>query len=80
MKLFPVGHAVLVEAVLLFCSLSNPGQCIERKFPMDADPSVGPTPFSCVSGGQQQAAAFLDEHPGWRLAKWGCGVVPSEKL
>jgi hypothetical protein len=47
---------------------------------MDADPSVGPTPFSCVSGGQQQAAAFLDEHPGWRLAKWGCGVVPSEKL
>jgi hypothetical protein len=65
---------MIFEAVLVFCSLSNPSVCKERIYPMNFD-NTNITPYTCMVNAQMTAAEFLQDYPDWRLAKWGCNRV-----
>lgn len=64
-----------LEAVFLFCALAAPADCIEKRAPISPE---GMTPYSCALHGQQMAADLLREHPGYRLARWGCNRVAEQ--
>lgn len=70
---------MILEAVLMFCSLVDPTVCVERIYPMNvSDTTI--TPYTCMVNAQMTAADFLRDYPDWRLAKWGCNRVHKDNL
>jgi hypothetical protein len=59
----------MVELVLLFCLTKDSTTCVERRTPIDAA-----LPMACMIAAQQQAAAYIEEHPKYRVARMGCEV------
>ncbi len=64
----------MIELVVVYCLAADPKQCVEQHSPLDS-----PLPMTCMVAGQQQAAAYVWEHPKYRLARWRCEVdVPKQ--
>ncbi|MEJ0047041.1 MAG: hypothetical protein WDN04_13700 [Rhodospirillales bacterium] len=60
----------MIELVLVFCLISDGNACIERRPTLD--PAAGP--MACLTEAQPIAAAYLAEHPKYRLSTWRCKV------
>jgi hypothetical protein len=70
---------MFLEAVLVFCSISNPSQCMEKTYPYSWDMSYV-TPYTCMVNAQATAAEYLQDHPDLRLVKWGCNRSHKEPI
>ena len=60
----------MIELIALACSLLSPFNC------KDVSLAVAEiTPMQCVMGAQSRASEWIDQHPGWRIAKLTCGKL-----
>jgi hypothetical protein len=59
----------MIELVLSICLIAEPSRCkdVHLTFMEGAD-----TPHACMMNGQTEIAKWMDSHPDWRVAKWGC--------
>ncbi len=60
----------MVQLVLIYCLSNDALSCVERRPPLDLDPS----PMACMIAAQPIAAEYLREHPAYRLATWRCEI------
>ncbi len=58
----------MILLTLVLCALNSGSACVERVMPTPFE-----SPLGCMVAGQEQAAAWLAEHPGYRLDGWRCG-------
>ena len=59
--------------ILTVCGLAAPERCAETRLQL-VDVGI----VQCMTGGQQAAAQWMDEHPGRRVARWRCGYPERE--
>ena len=55
----------MIVLVLIVCLSAEPATCREERPPIDAASAM-----ACMVQGQQIAAAWVEEHPKWRLTGW----------
>jgi hypothetical protein len=60
----------VVELVLVYCLAADASACVERRPALDAASG----PMACMFQAQPLAAAYLAEHPKYRLSTWRCEV------
>ena len=60
----------MIELVLVYCLAADAKSCVERRPVLD-DVSG---PMACMTAAQPLAAAYLAEHPKYRLSTWRCEV------
>ncbi len=60
----------MVELVLVYCLAADASACVERRPMLDAVSS----PMACLTEAQPLAAAYLAEHPKYRLSTWRCEI------
>jgi len=60
----------MVQLVLIYCLAAHAAVCAEQR-PVLEQPL---TLSGCVVGAQQAAAAYIAEHPEWRLERWRCEI------
>ena len=63
-----MGAGLMLALILTVCTLAQPEQCAETRL-IYADVS----PIQCALHGQEQAAAWAEDHPTLRVARWRCG-------
>jgi hypothetical protein len=60
----------VIELVIAACLAT--GECKETKLTYDAgDVSL----MTCIVAGQAEIARWQQQHPGWKVARWHCGVA-----
>ncbi len=59
----------MIELVLSICLIAEPEKCKDVRLTF-AEENV--TPYACVMTGQIEIAKWMDSHPDWQVAKWGC--------
>lgn len=60
----------VVQLVLIYCLSKDALSCVERRPPLDLDPS----PMACMMAAQPIAAQYLEEHPAYKLSAWRCEI------
>jgi hypothetical protein len=58
----------MIELVFVVCLLSAPDRCEERSLAFLAQSG----PFACMFQAPPELAAWIGEHPGFRVASWHC--------
>lgn len=66
---------MLSTLVLTVCLATNPDIC--RSVPISTEPPLA-LPYVCARVGQEEAAKYIEEHPGWVVKKWRCGPPRNE--
>lgn len=59
----------MIELVMSICLIAEPTKCKDVRLSF-AEQNL--TPHSCVMNGQIEIAKWIDTHPDWQVAKWGC--------
>ncbi len=59
----------MLALTLSVCLLSDPNVC--KDVPLNISDTM--TPMQCLLSSQQEAAKWLDNNAGWRIAKMTCG-------
>lgn len=55
--------------VIVFCHFGEPVEChVERLVPESQ------VPIGCLAEGQERAAAWIEDHPGWSLVRPICEI------
>lgn len=60
----------MTELIFIACLSLSPHQCEERVMTF-----TDVTPLACAVGAQAVLAEWADDRPGWRIARWKCGVA-----
>jgi hypothetical protein len=60
----------MTELVFIACLAMSPTQCEERVLTF-----TNVTPMTCAMGAQGVLAQWSGDRPGWRIARWRCGVA-----
>jgi hypothetical protein len=60
----------MIELVIAACLAT--GECRESRLTYDP---YDVTLMTCMVSGQAQVARWAEEHPGWRVTRWRCGVA-----
>ncbi len=58
----------MVELILTVCALAAPSQCEEKRLQFVSDGSL----MQCMMQAPPYLAAWSNEHPETRVAKWRC--------
>jgi len=59
----------MIELVLVVCLIDRPDQCRDVGVTYLAE---NLTPMQCIMQAPPHMARWVDEHPGWRVARWTC--------
>lgn len=62
----------MIELAFMTCLLMEPSECQDRQM-FFYDVSV----MACVLGAQPVLAKWVQQHPGWHVARWKCRAVQS---
>jgi hypothetical protein len=65
----------MIAIILSTCLVSNPAVCREQIIPLDSETSA----MRCVMTAPPHLAKWNDEHPEWRVVRWQCRPVTSER-
>jgi hypothetical protein len=60
----------MIERVLVYCLAADAKSCVERRPVLDEVNG----PMACMTAAQPLAAAYLAEHPKYRLSTWRCEI------
>jgi hypothetical protein len=60
----------MIELMLIACLLSEPQRCQQHFVPTEASLSM----MECIVSGQIRLAQWHQEHPGWFIHRWVCGL------
>lgn len=60
----------MVELVLIVCLIAAPDKCETIYLRQDAPVSM----MQCLFNGAKQAALWAEEHPGYAVKRWNCGL------
>lgn len=60
----------MIELIMTVCFISDISKCKDAHLQF-AEENL--TPYRCVMDAQIEMAKWIQGHPNWRIAKWGCG-------
>jgi hypothetical protein len=60
----------MVELLILACLAANPAKCETFNVPFAEPMSL----VHCMYAGQLQALNWAEQHPGWTIRRWNCGM------
>ena len=60
--------ASMLEIVFIACLASAPAECYEERLTYFENLN----PIACTIRAQGELAQWTNEHPNWRIARWGC--------
>ena len=66
---------IMIDLVLLVCSLANPTSCQEQHLLFESQGSLR----ACMMQAPPYLAQWAGEHPGVRIARWRCDWPESER-
>jgi hypothetical protein len=58
----------MITIAMIVCNAL--GTCQNVTLPIDQQ--LANLPFACIKFGQEAGAKWLDEHPGWKIARIDC--------
>lgn len=64
----------MLAIILQACLVSNPGTCQEHHIPIMS----GGNTYRCAMLAPSRFPNWVNEHPGWKIKSWRCGVVTDE--
>ena len=64
----------MIELILTVCTLAAPERCGETRLSFISNE----TPAECAMGAPPTIAAWVEEHPGVRIARWRCAYPGAE--
>ena len=59
----------MIELAFITCLATTPSECETHRL-LFVDLPV----MACMLGAPAQLAAWSEDHPGWRIERWSCGV------
>jgi hypothetical protein len=63
----------MIELAAIFCAIAAP--CKDVNFQYSPHPDEGGVSvMQCMVGAQQELAKWVDQHPGYFVKRWSCGV------
>ncbi len=65
---------MLYTILLTVCMLDSSATCREVNIQVhfDVEYTQGIPPTQCMLAGQQEIAAWIKDHPEWKVQKWRC--------
>ena len=63
-------ETTMIELIVSVCMISDPARCKDVRLNF-AEQNVSAQ--ACMFNGQLEIAKWSETHPGWQVAKWGCG-------
>ncbi len=68
------GAPLMVELIVLVCSLANPTACSEKHFLFETRGTLQ----TCMMQAQPYLAQWAGEHPNDRISRWRCAWPEQE--
>lgn len=60
----------MISIVFTACLFGDPSACSEKQLAFEGEGNI--TPYTCVMYGQAELAKWQENHPNYRITKFGC--------